>query len=379
MRPSIPFGICLLFALCGTLIAGLPAPVAGSPDPQNQKPWPLPEVHFTPDGLKAFTALEPIDVHTHVTRSDPAFSAMLQRLHLHLMDVLVASESGRDHRKALQTERQDALNFIASSASHAKLCTTFDPYDLNDPDFAISAVESLDHDFAEGAVAVKIWKNVGMELKDGSGKYVMADDPRLAPIYRDIAAHHKTLMAHLAEPDECWAPRPGAIFADYYAENPQWDMSNVPGAPSKQRILQARDHVLRMNPDLRVIGAHLGSMEDDTDLIAERLEKYPNFAVDTAARMPNLVLQPRAKVRAFLLKFQDRIVYGTDLQFHQRDSPNRSVQQWENWYAFDWRYLASEDTFQYAGRQIRGLHLPRLVLRKIYHDNAVKWVPGILQ
>jgi hypothetical protein len=29
------------------------------------------------------------------------------------------------------------------------------------------------------------------------------------------------------------------------------------------------------------------------------------------------------------------------------------------------------------GREIQGLNLPEPVLRRIYHDNAVHWIPGI--
>lgn len=63
-----------------------------------------------------------------------------------------------------------------------------------------------------------------------------------------------------------------------------------------------------MNPDLRVVGAHLGSMENEVDEIEAHLQRYPNFAVDTAARVLSLVIQPRDKVRAFILKNQDRIL-----------------------------------------------------------------------
>ena len=90
-------------------------------------------------------------------------------------------------------------------------------------------------------------------------------------------------------------------------------MYKKPDAPKKQQILDARDHLLAENPKLRVVGAHLGSMEDDLDGLGQRLDRYPNFAVDTAARVVHLVVLPSDRVRNFILKYQDRIVYGTDL------------------------------------------------------------------
>jgi hypothetical protein len=47
-------------------------------------------------------------------------------------------------------------------------------------------------------------------------------------------------------------------------------------------------------------------------------------------------------------------------------------------YAHDWRFLATNGTSNYRGRQIQGLALPEPILRKLYHDNAVHWFPDIL-
>jgi predicted TIM-barrel fold metal-dependent hydrolase len=107
------------------------------------------------------------------------------------------------------------------------------------------------------------------------------------------------------------------------------------------------------------------------------LDAYPNFAVDTAARVVHLVVQPSDKVRGFLLKYQDRILYGTDLEFLKDAAPQDAVKEWETQYAMDWRYFATKDVFEYSGHKVEGLGLPQAVLRKLYHANAVHWIPGI--
>ena len=61
--------------------------------------------------------------------------------------------------------------------------------------------------------------------------------------------------------------------------------------PRKDTILAARDHLLQRHTNLKVVGAHLGSMEVDVDQIAQRFDRYPNFAVDTAARVEYLMMQ----------------------------------------------------------------------------------------
>jgi hypothetical protein len=325
---------------------------------------------------RALADLHPIDAHTHVLQSDPGLTDFLERRNLHIVNILVVDDKDAA-RGPLDRQRAAALAFIHSAHGHASLCTTFDPFRISQPDFPKTAIDQLNQDFAHGAIAVKVWKNIGMELKDRSGRYVMVDDPRLQPIFQDIAAHNKTLIAHQAEPDVAWIPDPKAIDNSYYAEHPEWNMSKVAGAPSKAAVIASRDRLLAENPKLRVIGAHLGSMEADVDLVAQRLDRYPNFAIDTAARVPHLTIQPRAKVRAFLIKYQDRVLYGTDTDIIQRSDVKSSITDWDKQLAEDWRYFSTADTFNYDGHMVKGLHLPPPVLRKLYHDNAMHWIPGL--
>jgi hypothetical protein len=328
--------------------------------------------------LKALSALEPIDAHTHILKTDPAVTAMLERWNLHVLDILVSDDKDQA-RGTLDQQRAKAFAFVRSAHGHAALCTTFDPFLFSHPDFQKNAIAKLNDDFAHGAVAVKVWKNVGMELKDSSGHYVLVDDPRLAPIFKDIALQHKALIAHQAEPDVAWGPTdPNALDNSYYAKHPEWNMQKIPDAPKKATVLAARDHLLALNPDLHVVGAHLGSMEANVDFVAKRLDMYPNFAIDTAARVRHLTIQPSAKVRAFLIKYQDRVLYGTDIDVLEGERSESALQEWETQLALDWRYFSTSDHFDYRGRMVDGLHLPMSVLRKLYHDNAVHWIPGVL-
>jgi predicted TIM-barrel fold metal-dependent hydrolase len=163
----------------------------------------------------------------------------------------------------------------------------------------------------------------------------------------------------------------------YYKSAPAWHMYGHPGRPTKEQILEARDRMVARNPGLRVIGCHLGSMEEDVDDVAKRLDRYPNFAVDTAARVLHLAVQDREKVRAFLIRYQDRVLYATDLVAQPWDNPEATAKRWAAEYERDWRYFATSEPVEFDGRKVAGLDLPKLVLEKIFHDNAVRWVPGI--
>jgi len=87
-------------------------------------------------------------------------------------------------------------------------------------------------------------------------------------------------------------------------------------------------------------------------------------------------MQPRETMVAFITRYQDRLIYGTDIGFS--GGSIQTLDELEAVYARDWRYFATSDTIEYKGKPVKGLNLPETVLRKIYHENAVKWFPGIL-
>jgi predicted TIM-barrel fold metal-dependent hydrolase/DNA-directed RNA polymerase subunit H (RpoH/RPB5) len=348
-------------------------------------PWRGPDRSYgaKPGGLPAadlagFSSVAPIDAHAHLYKDDPAFGDLFKRLNLRILDICVIDD--RDpYAKGLEPQRGDVLKVRRVTDGRAAFCTTFSPYDFESPGFAQRTIQQLDADLAAGAIAVKIYKVMGMEMKSKAGKYVMPDDPAFEPIYKHIAAQHRTVVAHIAEPDSCWqAPNPASPDYEYYKQNPQEYAYAHPEWPSKAAILAARDHLVAENPTLRVIGAHLGSMETDVNQMARRFDRYPNFAVDTAARVPYFMLQPREKVRAFLIKYQDRILYATDIVVMPKDDTAKALAEFNDTYARDWKFFASDQTVEFKGHNYQGLALPAPVLRKIFHDNAVHWLPGIM-
>ncbi len=333
---------------------------------------------FTDAELQQFAALNPIDTHTHIYNYGPLYVAMLEKLHLHTIDIVDVDDRGLPARRNLAKENEIVFDLVHKSSGHVFACTSFDPYRFNDPDFAKNAIRTLNASFAEGAIAVKEWKNVGMEVKNAKGAYILPDDPAFEPIYRDIAAHHRTLITHIADLNAAWMP-PDPKDADqsYYREHPEWFMYNFPGAPSKQQILDARNHILAANPNLKMVGAHFGSMETDFNQLAATLDKYPNFAVDVASRLDFLERLPTEEAIALVTEYQDRLIYGTDNTIYPGGNMERSVEDEEAGYARDWRYLATDKVSSSRGREVQGLALPESILRKFYHDNAVRWFPEL--
>ena len=205
----------------------------------------------------------------------------------------------------------------------------------------------------------------------------MPDDPALLPIYAAIERADKTLIAHLAEPNGAWLPLDAKNpELTYYSTNPQWHMFGRPGAPEKGPILTARDRVLARFPKLRAVGCHLGSDEDDLKQLAKRLDAYPNLAVDTAARVRYFARGDRENVRDFLTRYQDRILYATDFSLREGD-PEKAATAMQTAHDRDWQFFAGSAKMEYAGRPTQGLGLGEGILRKIFRENARRWLPGL--
>jgi predicted TIM-barrel fold metal-dependent hydrolase len=220
-----------------------------------------------------------------------------------------------------------------------------------------------------------------MVSRDSSGNLISIDDERFDPVFRFIEERGKTLMGHLGEPKNCWLPLDSMTTENdrnYFKNHPQYHMYLQPEMPSHEDLMDARDRMLEKHPELKFVGAHLGSLEYSVDVLAERLDRFPNMAVDLAARMGQLFYQTandRDKVRNFFIQYQDRILYGTDLGDNgERSQENlyRSID--ENWKR-DWEFFVTDHEMQsdLIKQPFKGLQLPKEVVDKVYYRNALKW------
>lgn len=331
------------------------------------------------DAVPAFEQMRKVDVHSHVFEDLPALHAMLRRTNVRLIDIC---NPGTDGHLALM--HRVASGLAAAHPDVYSWASTFDLTTRDEPGWAARVTAALDETFAQGAVMTKIWKEVGLELKKPDGTYLLPDDPLFDPVYAHLASKGKPLLAHLAEPREAWLPLdPNGLHYGYYSRNPQWHLYGKPEFHSHEALMDARDRLVAKHPTLTVIGAHLGSMEHDVDEVAMRLDRYPNFNVEVSARTRNLTRQPTAKVRAFFLKYQDRLLYGVDRAWRPHRTPEetptdedraRFVEGLEAQYRRDWAYYAGSGTVDYSGTDVEALALPREVLEKFYHRNAERLI-----
>jgi len=319
---------------------------------------------------------ERIDTHTHIHRVAPELFAALEQQRWRCLSICVARAIGNEPSDLEEMIRGTAEAFRAAKG-RISWATAFDARGFEDPGFAERAITGLQESFHQGAIAVKIWKNIGMGIRGKSGAYLLPDNPALSPVFNAIQKAGKTLIAHIAEPDGAWLPLDkNNPEIGYYSQHPEWHMYGRREVPRKEAILEARDHLLARHPKLRVVGCHLGSDEEHWDRLAKRLDTYPNFAVDVAARVRYFVSGDHDQAREFLTKYQDRVLYATDFTLDSGDTAKAAdhLRQTHDW---DWNFFATKGPFDFRGRQVEGLGLPEPVVRKIFRDNALRWLPGL--
>lgn len=322
-----------------------------------------------------------IDAHVHSFDDVPEFAELLRRTQTRVVNICVG---GHQPELLLPSEKR-AEELHHKYRPQFQFASTFDLTRRNELDYVRGVTNWLDETFRGGAVMVKIWKAVGMELQTPGGSFLMPDDPVFDPIYRHLANQRRPLLAHFADPIDAWRPLdPNSAHHAYYASHPEWHVHGRRGFPGHAEILDARDRMLERHPNLTLIAAHLGSEAHDLDSLARRFDRFPNLHADVAARTPELQRQPAAKVRAFFVRYQDRLLYGTDAEQY---TPGRLptaeeraafVARMEKWYRNDFDYYARQGRHQFGGREIECLGLPLAVLEKFYHGNAQRLIPSLV-
>jgi predicted TIM-barrel fold metal-dependent hydrolase len=325
-----------------------------------------------------FARVQKVDAHMHIYGAANLLVAEAIRDGFRILTINV--DNG-DHG-SVPRQLHDAASLRRRYPGRVAFAGTFSAAGFTAPGWSRAALRDIDTALAQGAVGVKIWKNFGMIVRDGNGRYVMPDDPRLEPIYSMLQREHIVLLGHLAEPLDCWLPYSKMIVkgdADYYRQHPQYYMYLHPDRPGHDEILAARDRMLAAHPGLRFDAVHLASLEWDVDRVAAFLDRFPEADVDLAARIGQLEYQSEThpdKVRRFFIRYQNRILYGTDDAYGPSDDPQAVAEIAADWRR-DWRFLVTDDELRSPDlkRPFRGMHLPRGVVNKIYRENAVALFP----
>jgi len=342
--------------------------------------WPstpsTPSLHYGPDD---FYRVEKIDAHMHLHDTLPLFFARAKADNVRVLTINVDYPDF----PPLARQQQVAIALQRAHPADVAFAATFATAAIEQPGWADATIAGLDQALSAGAVGVKVWKNIGMDLRDREGRAIMIDDARFDPVFGHLAARGVVVLGHQAEPKNCWLPfEQMTVDGDrqYFRAHPQYHMYGKTQWPSHEAQLAARDRMLERHPQLRFVGVHLASLEWDVDEVARFLDRYPGASVDVAARIVHLeqqaISQP-GKVRRFLIRYQDRIMYGTDLaSSDEQPDQDLAAEAHQTWIS-DWQFFNSDDTMHSSDldQPFRGLALPKEVVDKLYWKNARRMYP----
>lgn len=234
---------------------------------------------------------------------------------------------------------------------------------IDDPNFGTEMVKQLDDSVARGARGLKVLKDLGLGVREKSGKLLAIDDPRLDPIWEEAGKLHIPVFIHSGDPEAFFHPidATNERYEELH-EHPDWSFYGR-DYPSLDALLEARNRVFTRHPHTTFVSLHMGWPEN-LDWVDAMLANHPNVMVEFGAREAELGRQPK-RTRELFLKYQDRVMFGTDNQIT------------EDLYRNNFRWLETADEyFDYWGApgegrfEIYGLALPDDVLKKIYHENA---------
>ncbi len=318
--------------------------------PIKRSKYPFIDVHNHQDGRMAQQNLE------HLVRE-------MDSINMRVM-INLSGENGERLKQSVENmDKKYPKRFI----TFANVDFSIDRMD--DPDFGKKAAAQLEQDYKNGARGLKIYKNLGLTVREPSNRRIPTDDPRLDPIWQKCAELGIPVLIHTGEPKSFFEPHDR--FNERWLELKQFPNRARPGDvyPPWEQVMQEQRNLFRKHPRTKFIAAHFAWLGSDLKRLGEVLDSLPNVSTEFGAVIAELGRQPRF-AREFFLKYQDRLLFGKDT--------------WEmTEYHTYFRVLETNDEYfdyfrkRHAFWKMYGLNLPDDVLKKIYYKNALKLFPHL--
>jgi predicted TIM-barrel fold metal-dependent hydrolase len=332
---------------------------------KDWKPTPMLKTKQTFVNRPAYPA---IDVHNHLGGGAQRLTDEVVKKYIDVMDAtgvqtVVNLDGGWDKTLTETLERLDNKypgRFLTFALINFK--------GIDDDDWTEREVKRLKAGFEAGAKGLKIHKSLGLTYRYKNGKLMPVDDPKLDPLWKLCGEMGKPVTIHSSDP--------AAFFTPLDSKNERWhELNDHPNwlfygekFPSNEEVLGQLHRMIKKHPETTFMCAHMGCNAEDLTTVGQWLDECPNMMVDIDARISELGRQPYT-ARKFLIKYQDRVMFGTDTTPQKAES-----------YRIYYRFLETEDEyFDCAASHhlqgfwmIYGVNLPKDVLEKIYRKNALK-------
>ena len=254
------------------------------------------------------------------------------------------------------------------------------------PDFSERAVQQVEEAHRLGAAGMKEFKRLGLYLRNGLGKLIKVDDPKLDPVWRRCGELGLPVSIHVGDPKAFWLPfnEKNERWKELKDHRPWW-FGDTNVYPPRMDIVEALDRVIARHRKTTFVCVHFANNPEDIDWVDRALDRNPNMNADLAARMPEVGRRDPKKVHKLFVKHQNRIFFATDFMVYNKlilgssgDAERPTDEDAQTFYEKEWRWLETWDKNWEHMTPIQGdwtissIGLPAPVQRKIYFDNARK-------
>ena len=306
-----------------------------------------------------------IDIHNHQNNMSPQrlqeLVKVMDTLNMAVMNNLSGS-SGENLKKSVD-------NIKSTAPKRFSVFANINFTGIGENGWTANAVKQLEQDVKNGAMGLKIFKNLGFSVKDNTGKRVTVDDARLDAIWKKCGELKIPVLIHTADPKQFWEPLDNNN--ERWLElvtRPNRKRSDTDPAPWQQ-LIDEQHRVFKKHPGTTFIAAHFDWHANDLDKLSKFMDEMPNIYVEFGAIIAELGRQPIA-ANKFFTKYQDRILFGKD--------------SWEpQEYTTYFRVLETKDEYfpyhkkYHAFWSMYGMGLPDEILKKIYYKNALRLLPSL--
>ena len=240
---------------------------------------------------------------------------------------------------------------------------------IDDENFKRNTTLLINDAVNQGAIGLKVYKNLGLNLRDSKGQRVPVDDERLSFIWEECAKLNIPVLIHSGEPKAFFDPIDKFNERWLHAREKPNSFRSSDQYPAFDKVMLEQHNMFRKHSKTTFINAHFGWYANDLSKLSKILDELQNVSVEFGAVINELGRQPRA-AKKFFIEYQDRILFGKDI--YKKDE-----------YYIYFRVLETSDEYiQYYRKRhglwrLYGMSLPDDVLKKIYYENALKMFPSI--
>ncbi len=302
-----------------------------------------------------------IDMHTHVyAKTRAQIDAWIKTMDEVGIDkcIVLTGTTGADF--------DNTYKMYAPYLDRFELWCGFDYTGYDKPGFGPAAVEELERCYRVGARGVGELGDKGKGLfysKPTKAWGMHLDDPKMDPLLEKCAELNMPINIHVADPK--WMYEPMDATNDGLMNAYKWRLDNQPDAIGHSGMISILERAVKRHPKTTFIACHFANCSHDLNQLGQLFDACPNLYADISARYGETAPIPRFTAQ-FYQRYQDRLVYGTDMGTSQR------------MYQITFRILETADEHFYAQDYftyhwpLHGLNLSDQILKKVYQQNAAR-------